>query len=83
MLPETSTSPDTNNQRIRRVDAASDIITTAAGNGDPSGLGDGKGTYSGDGGAAISAGLSLPYAVAFDLSGNMFIRTQPTIVSAQ
>jgi len=64
---------DTNNQRIRRVDAASDIITTAAGNGDPSGLGDGKGTYSGDGGAAISAGLSLPYAVAFDLSGNMFI----------
>jgi hypothetical protein len=64
---------DTANQRIRRVDAVSDIITTAAGNGDPSGLGDGKGTYTGDGGAAISAGLSLPYAVAFDLYGNMLI----------
>ncbi len=64
---------DTNNQRIRRVDAVTDIITTAAGNGDPSGLGDGKGTYSGDGAAAISAGLNLPYAVGFDFSGNMYI----------
>jgi large repetitive protein len=64
---------DTANQRIRRVDAVSGIITTAAGNGDPSGLGDGKGTYSGDAGKAILAGLSLPYAVAFDTYGNMLI----------
>jgi hypothetical protein len=64
---------DLANQRIRRIDAASGIITTAAGNGKLSGLGDGKGTYSGDTGPAVDAGLSLPYAVAFDLFGNMFI----------
>jgi len=64
---------DLANQRIRRIDAVSSIITTAAGNGKLSGLGDGKGTYSGDGGPAIDAGLSLPYAVAFDVFGNMFI----------
>jgi hypothetical protein len=64
---------DIDNQRIRRVDAVSGLISTAAGNGDPSGIGDGKGTYSGDGGPANAAGLSLPYAVAFDLFGNMLI----------
>lgn len=69
---------DTANQRIRMVaapvpPAASGIITTVAGNGLPSGMGDGKGTYSGDGHQAIDAGLSLPYAVAFDASGNMYI----------
>ncbi len=64
---------DTSNQSIRRVDAITGVITTVAGNGTASGLGDGKGTYSGDNGAATSAGLSLPYTVAFDASGNMFI----------
>jgi large repetitive protein len=64
---------DTSNQSIRRVDAVTGVITTVAGNGVASGLGDGRGTYSGDNGAATSAGLSLPYAVAFDASGNMFI----------
>ena len=64
---------DTANQRIRRIDAVTGIITTAAGNGNPSGLGDGKGTYFGDTGLATNAGLSLPYAVAFDPSGNMYI----------
>jgi len=64
---------DTGNQVIRRVDAATGTITTVAGNGamDPSG--DGEGTYSGDGGPAIAAGLNLPYAVAFDVAGNMYI----------
>jgi hypothetical protein len=64
---------DTYNQVIRRVDAVTGIITTVAGNGALSGAGDGKGTFSGDGGAAIDAGLSLPYAVAFDSYGNMLI----------
>jgi len=64
---------DNLNQRIRRVDAITGIITTAAGNGNSSGLGDGKGTFSGDTGYAINAGLSLPYAVAFDGTGNMYI----------
>jgi hypothetical protein len=64
---------DTSNQRIRRVDAVTGIITTIAGNGTASGVGDGKGTFSGDGGAASAAGLSLPYAVAFDVYGDMFI----------
>jgi sugar lactone lactonase YvrE len=64
---------DTYNQRIRRVDAITGIITTAAGNGDPSGKGDNKGTYAGDAGLAIKAGLSLPYTVAFDVSGNMYV----------
>jgi len=64
---------DIANQRIRMVNATTGIITTAAGNGNISGIGDGKGTYSGDGGPAINAGLSLPYAVAFDVNGNMYI----------
>jgi hypothetical protein len=64
---------DTSNQRIRVVSASTGIITTVAGNGIPSGLGDGKGTFSGNGGPANAAGLSLPYAVAFDTSGDMFI----------
>ena len=64
---------DTNNQLVRRVDASTGIITTVAGNGDPSGKGDGKGTYSGDGKPAIDAGISLPYSVAFDTAGNMYI----------
>jgi sugar lactone lactonase YvrE len=64
---------DTDNQRIRKVDAATGIITTIAGDGTLSGKADGKGTYTGDGGAAGSAGLSLPYTVAFDTAGNMYI----------
>jgi len=66
---------DTLNQRIRKVDAVTHIITTVAGNGNLSGLADGKGTYSGDGNVAPAtlAGLSLPYAVAFDAAHNMYI----------
>ena len=44
-------------------------ITTVAGNG----YGSDGGGFSGDGGAAISAELKLPYGVAVDTSGNFFI----------
>lgn len=54
---------DTLNSRIRRI--SDGTITTVAGNG--------YGWYSGDGGSAMSAGLSLPYAVAFDADGNYYI----------
>jgi len=56
---------DQNNNRIRRVDAVSGIITTVAG--------DGTTGFNGDGIPATSATLSSPVAVAVDTSGNVFI----------
>src|SRR5208337_1003745 len=56
---------DNFNWRIRRVDAATGIITTVAGNG--------QSTYSGDGGPATAASLSDPLGVAVDAQGNLFI----------
>ena len=58
------------NQRIRRVDAATGIITTVAGDG-PTGIG--AGGFSGDGGPATSASLNSPFGVAVDGAGNLFI----------
>ena len=64
---------DTGNHRIRKVEMVSGIITTVAGNGylDPSGSG--AGGFAGDNGAATSAELNRPFAVAFDAAGNMYI----------
>jgi streptogramin lyase len=56
---------DTFNNRIRRVDAQSGVITTIAGTGE-------KG-YSGDGGPATAAALSEPYGVIVDSASNLFI----------
>ena len=53
---------------IRKVDAATGIITTVAGeynNGNPG--------YSGDGGSATSALLNSPLGLALDAAGNMYI----------
>jgi hypothetical protein len=61
---------DLGNHRVRRVDAATGIITTVAGSG-PSGFGDGG--FAGDGGPATSARLSSPRSVAVDVAGNLFI----------
>lgn len=55
---------DTFNHRIRKVNSAG-VITTIAGNGTPG--------YQGDTGQASSAELNLPFAVAFDTAGNMYI----------
>ena len=53
------------NHRVRRVDGATGIITTVAGNGT-------KG-FSGDGGPAQNASLALPMDVAVDAAGNLYI----------
>jgi len=59
---------DTQNNRIRKVDAASGKISTYAGNG--------SATFSGDGGPATAAGLNNPTGVAVDSVGNLFIADQ-------
>jgi NHL repeat len=56
---------DTGNNRIRKVDFRSGIITTVAGNG--------KAELSGDGGLAIEAGLRKPRGLTFDKSDNLLI----------
>lgn len=56
---------DTFNNRIRRVDARSGVISTVAGNGD-------KG-YSGDGGPAAAASLNEPYGIVLGRAGDIFV----------
>jgi sugar lactone lactonase YvrE len=56
---------DFGNNRVRRIDARTNIITSVAGSGYP-------GT-SGDGAPAIAARLSSPNGVAFDPAGNLLI----------
>ena len=50
--------------RIRRIDAASGIITTV--------VGTGMAGYSGDGGPAASARIGAPTAIRFDGEGNLY-----------
>ncbi|MFN9743175.1 MAG: HYR domain-containing protein [Acidobacteriota bacterium] len=59
---------DLRNHRIRRVDKATRLITTVAGNGAPG--------YGGDGGVATAAQLNQPIDVAVDASGNLLIADQ-------
>ncbi len=56
---------DTLNARVRRVSSAGIISTVAGGAPLP--------VFSGDGGAATSAGLALPGGLAADAAGNLFI----------
>jgi trimeric autotransporter adhesin len=56
---------DSANSRVRKVDAATGVITTVAGNGTAG--------YAGDGGPATSAGLVHPGDVYLDSAGNLYI----------
>ena len=56
---------DDGNNRIRKIDLHTGIITTAAGNGVAS--------FSGDGGAATAAELYGSYGIGVDTSGNFYI----------
>jgi uncharacterized protein (TIGR03437 family) len=62
---------DASNQRVRKVDPAGATINTVAGNG--------QGNPSGDGGAATSAGVQLPFSVAVDAAGNIYIGGLTTV----
>jgi sugar lactone lactonase YvrE len=61
---------DSFNNVIRKV-GINGIISTVVGNG--YGAGTGYGAYSGDGGGATNAALSLPGGVAVDTTGSLFI----------
>jgi large repetitive protein len=56
---------DTSNNRVRRVDAVSGLITTVAGNGSPGAAGDGS--------QATAAELNNPSGLAIDGAGNLYI----------
>ncbi len=56
---------DQGNQRVRKIDHITKVITTVAGNGTMG--------FGGDGAPATLANLNEPNAVAFDTAGNMFI----------
>lgn len=53
------------NQRVRRVDAGTGIITTVAGDGSPD--------FGGDGGPATAAHLLYPAGVSLDPAGNVYV----------
>ena len=56
---------DSTNNRVRRVDGNTGLITTVAGNG--------VAGYAGDGNQGQNASLNLPFDVAVDGAGNVFI----------
>jgi len=62
---------DQGNNRIRKVDPAGAAINTIAGNGNAS--------NSGDGGPALSAGVSGPWSVLVDAAGNLYIGDIPVV----
>jgi len=61
---------DAFDNRIRRVDASTKVITTFAGNGNPCSS---PTSSCGDGSSPIGATLNYPTSVAFDSAGNLYI----------
>ena len=59
---------DNLNNVVRKVTAATGVISTVAGNGTPG--------FMGDGGVATSAELHLPTGIALDSGGNLYIADQ-------
>ena len=61
---------DSYNQRIRKIDIATGIISTIAG----TGLGGvSTGGFFGDSGPALAAKLNVPAGICFDKSGNLYV----------
>src|SRR5205823_11041246 len=56
---------DRNNDRVRKVDAVTGIITTV--------VGTGKRGFAGDGGPATAAQIALPEGVVVDGAGNLYV----------
>ena len=56
---------DRTNNRVRKITASTNIISTV--------VGTGAASYSGDGAAATAAGISNPIGLVLDASGNMYI----------
>ncbi len=59
---------DSSNQRIRRIDGASGVITTCAGNG--------TANETGNGGPAVDATVSYPQGIATDAAGNVYFEDE-------
>lgn len=56
---------DSSNNRVRKVTAATGVISTIAGNGAPK--------FAGDNGPAVGASLNFPSALKLDNAGNLYI----------
>ncbi len=61
---------DTHNGRVRKVSAATGVISTVAGMGV---VGGNVQAFGGEGGAATAAGLALPRGLTIDAAGNLYI----------
>jgi sugar lactone lactonase YvrE len=55
---------DTHNNRIRRIDAATQVVSTIAGSGGPG--------FTGDSNLAVTAMLALPHGISLDPQGNVY-----------